>query len=211
MKINNYLTFFVILAGLFCHSFVIAFEKQDVNDYFIYQNGKEQTVPVYNGVITLERSPFSLRFYNKKYNWDAKEPYVVKLSVLRSKKEWKKIKTGKKVEESLFFQGGSAFALTRNNNYNALLFSDADNTFIGGSHHLRYGEGENDLKTVLILRTDGLFDKMEFKIDTLFLDKKMVPVSDSTLPALYFAALNDKNLDGIIDEDELLKFVISFK
>ena len=206
----SFISFFCLIL-LIIQASIFATEAQDINDYFIYQDGYEQKVPVYNGVINLQREPFSIRFYNKKYNWDAKQPYVVKLSVLRDKSKWKKIETGKKVEDSLFFQGGSAFAVTQDENYNALFFSDSDKAFIGGSHHLRYGEGKDDLRTAPIIKTDGVYDKMEFKIDAFFIANKIVKISDSNLSVLYFVALNDKNLNGIIDEDDLIKFVIRFE
>ena len=180
---------------------------EDVNDIFIYQEGKEQTVPVYNGVIELEKKPFSIRVYNKKYDWDAKQAYTTQIAVLLSKDRWEKVKSGGKVEKSSYFSGGSAFAITQENRYNALFFSDSDDDYIGGSHNIRYAT-KKDNQTADLLKKVGDYYKLAFKVDTLYLGSKMIKIENSEIQNLYFMIFSDKNLDGVMDEDELTKFIV---
>jgi len=203
---KKYLALIILLLSL---PIVVGVSAQDVNDYFIYQEDREQKVPVYNGVIELLKEPFSIRLYNKKYDWDAKQPYTTKISVLKSKDVWKRVKTGGKAEKSLFFDGGSAFAITPKHRYSALFFSDVDASYIGGSHNIRYGNKDED-KTADLLNKVGDYFKLEFKVDNFF-DKQNIKIEDSKISVLYFLIFSDKDLDGIIGEDELTKFKIKFK
>ena len=182
---------------------------ENVNDYFIYQAGHQQKIPVYNGVLRLRNEPFSIRFYNKKYDFEAKKPYTTKISVLLSKDKWDEVESAGKVEDSPYFDGGSAFAITPEHRYNALFFSDMDADYLGGSHYIRYGEREEN-QTADLLKKVGDYFKLTFDVDTLYLDSKMIGIEESGLPHLYFMIFNDKNLDGIIDEDELIKFIVWF-
>jgi len=199
----------VLILVLFATLFANASPQQNVNDYIIFQDGIEKTVPVYNGVITLERDAFSIRFYNKKYNIDKKETYDVKLAGFINEREWNKVKSGLEVEKSPFFDGGSAYAVTQEGAYNGFFFSDGDDDYLGGSHHLVYGHPE--LKTALLLKKAGDHFKLEFKVEYLFIKEQLVKVADTRLSEFYIALVNDTNLDGIVDEDELTKVVIKLK
>lgn len=182
--------------------------QKNMNDYIIFQDGVEKVVPVYNGVITLERDAFSIRFYNKKYNKDKKETYGVKVAGFLTKREWSKIKSGLEIEKSPVFDENSSYALTQGGIYNGFFFSDGDE-YLGGSHHLIYGHPE--LNTVLLIKKSGEYFKLEFKIEYLFIEEKLVKIADTRLSEFYIAFVNDTNLDGIVNEDELTKVVIKLK
>ena len=183
-----------------------AIPQQNINDYIIFQDGVEQIVPCYNGIITLERDTFSIRFYNKKYNIGKNEAYDVKVAGFLNAQEFFKIKPGLVLEKSPFFQGGSAFAVTREGFYNAFFFSDGDDDYLGGSHLLVYGDP--DLKTASLLKAVNDYYKLEFKVEYLFINKQRVKLSDTSLSEFFLVFVNDHNLDGIVDEDELTKVVI---
>lgn len=200
------LVFIIFLVSL---TIMAKASAENVNDYFIVQEGHQQTVPVYNGVIRLKYLPFSIQFYTKKYDWDAKKPYTTKIAVLLSKNKWDKVESGGKVEDSAYFEGGSAFAIARDYRYNALFFSDMDDDYLGGSHNMRYGEKKEN-KTADLLKQTGDYFKLTFDVNTLFIDSRMIKIEDSEIQNLFFMIFSDRNLDGIIDEDELIKFIIHF-
>jgi len=196
---------FLLLSGFSAS----ASPQQNINDYFIFQDDKEQTVPVYNGVITIERTPFSIRFFNKQF--DKNNAHYVRLSVFTNKEHWKRIKSGIDQEKSPYFNGGSSFVFSNANyTYDGIHFSNED----GGSHFLSYEDTK--VKALNRLKKVGEYYKLEFKIDTFILGafgEKRTPekVADSKFPEIYLALFNDKNLDNQIDEDELTKFTLKFK
>ncbi len=196
------LAVFLVLSGN-------AYSQQNVNDYIIYQDGAEKIVPVYSGVITLERDAFSIRFYNKKYNNEKKYSYEVKIAGFLNEREWRKIEPSLTIEKSPVFSEYSSYALTQERNYNGFFFSDGDDDYLGGSHHLIYGHPE--LKTVSLLETVGEYFKLEFKVESLFIKNKLIKVADTKLSTFYIVLINDQNLDGIVDEDELTKLTIKLK
>ena len=198
----------LLSLGLFLVFYSNAEPRQNINDYIIFQSGEEQTVPVYQGVVTIKRDAFSIRFFNKKYNEKKNKSYDVRLAGFLKKHEWGKIESGLEIEKSSFFQDGSAYAITQEGNYNGFFFSDEDD-YLGGSHHLVYGHP--DIKTASLLKKEGEYFKLEFKIESLFLKGKLVRIADTSLSEFYIVFLNDINLDGIADEDELTKVVIKFK
>ena len=198
----------IIIFTLLASFFIFALPSQNVNDYIVYQDNQEQKVPVYNGVINLNRAPFSFRFTNKEYDWEVKRPYAVHLSVLKNKAEWEKIESGGEVEKSLFFNGGAVFAFTQKRTYGALFFSDKDKDYIGGNHLLAYEKA--NLTAVNLLESYGDYYRLEFNVDNFFIDTEFVKITDSVLSKFYVAIFNDSNLDKIIDEDELTKFIIRF-
>jgi hypothetical protein len=185
-------------------------------DYFIYQNNNEQIVPLYNGVITIDKAPFSIRFYNKYFDQKNYKTYQVRLAVFNDKESWKAIVADVNKDKSPYFIEGSALVFSNKNyTYDGVRFT---NDKEGGSHYLPYGD--TPVNALNLLKKEGEYYKLEFKIDTFILGSykekgrfkdKRVKITDSNISEFYLALFNDVNLDNYIDEDELIKFTVKFK
>lgn len=118
------------------------------------------------------------------------------------KKAWKSLKVGMETEETPCFGGGKGLAGYQNRQYPELLFEKK-------AYHYLYYENEQDKRVKLLDSINDLL-KLEFNISKLDYNNNIVKVSESKLPYFYVAVLIDKNLNDIIDEGELYKFIIEF-
>jgi hypothetical protein len=169
----------------------------------VFQNGSEITIDNPSELIEIERGEFSLRFYNKKYDSENKKFFSAQIAAFTDKPEFDKIKTGLSKTDLPCFELGSGMAPDRSGKYESLIFNNS------GHHYVLYENSESK-RLNLIQDSDGLL-KLEFEINSLYLDSKQIKMTETELKEFYLAFLIDKNLDGVIDKGELIKLTIRIK
>lgn len=161
----------------------------------IFQREIEQTISTKTQKVQIDKDSFAFRFYLEK-------EYFARLVVFREKEEWEDLKVGMQREETSNFRFGMSLAGYQNKQYPVLLFQKE-------SYHALYYENEND-KRLDLLRREGNYLKLEFAVNQLEYQGARKKVSDSELSHFYVAIWIDKNLNKILDSDELYKFIIEF-
>lgn len=195
---------FLILIGILtitiaCKS--LKSNKNNHNSILLYQNGKE-TVIAKVDQITIKKNNFSLRFYNKMYNPKTKEFYAAQIAAFLEPKQLETAKIGMKINDVIYFGPGSGMATHRSGKYECIFFKY-------GHHYLMYNN-ESD-KRLNLLKSENELHKFEFEINSIKFKDKEVSLSETTISTLYFAILIDRNLNGIIDENELTKMTVNLK
>ena len=175
--------------------------KPNIESVFLYQDGKEILLSK-NQSITINRDEFSIRFYNKKYNSDTREFYCAQIAAFLNLEDLKKIKVGEKKENLSCYKPASGMAAGRNG-YEFLIFNK------NAHHYLMYENQKN--RRLNLLETKGLDNKFEFEIKGIISNKKKIEMSETQLSEFYLSILIDRNLNGIIDENELTKLTIKIK
>jgi len=169
----------------------------------IFQNSNEITIDDPSELIEVERSEFSLRFYNMKYDSENKRFYSAQIAAFTDKTEFDKIKTGLSKTDLPCFEPGSGMAPDRSGKYESLIFNNS------GHHYTTYENSESK-RLNLLEESNGLL-KLEFEINALYYDSKEVNMAETELKEFYLAFLIDKNLNGTIDNGELNKLTIKIK
>ncbi len=195
----------VLLIGVFL-TFVIRVEGQALisNDVTFIQGDSTYVVNAFSDTIEMERKPFSIRYFGKRYNAEQKKFYAASIAVLGSLKDIGLLTVGMSTSKTAYFEPGSGFA-AGNNGYDDTLLVTAT------GHYYLFYETETDKRVNLISKKANILE-LEWNISGFDLsettDRSFSRMKKSTL---YFAILFDRNLDEIIDEGELKVVTVNFK
>lgn len=199
MKILKLTSVLIIVLSQACKT-----AKVNENNYktqlSVYQNNKNHPVKKLSKTIKLDKTPFSLRFYNKKYDLENKKFYAAQIAAFMDKSEFDKVNVGLAKTELPCFSPGSGLAASRNGKYESLYFDNE------GHHYAYYKNSES--KRLRLLKNSGNLLQLEFDINSMVYNNKRVNITQTDLKEFYLAFVIDKNLNGIIDKGELNKLTI---
>ncbi len=167
------------------------------------QGDSSYIVFIDNDSIKIERKPFSVRFFCKKYEEKNEKFYSVQVAILDECYDTLLLKVGQKTINIPFFEPGTGMAPGENNMYDSIFISNE------GHHYLTY-ENDKEKRVFLISSNENILE-LEWKIFGAFYRDNSVSFSDLKLPFLYFIVFADRNLNGIIDNNELKKIKVVFK
>jgi hypothetical protein len=163
------------------------------------QEGKVFEITSATGAIALDKKPFSIRFYNRRYDEANEKYYAAQIAVLN--KPDNGIEVGMERDEIPFLAGGTGIATSLDD---GTLFLSED-----GHHYLYYGSEED--RMVHLISKHGEWLKLEWRIKGFFADDTDSNIEDLKYKQLYFIFLFDRNLNDKIDEGELKKVVVAFR
>ena len=166
----------------------------------VYQNNKNRPVKKLSKTIKLDKKPFSLRFYNKKYDPENKKFYTAQIAAFIEKSEFDKVKVGLAKNKLPCFSPGSGIAANKSGKYEFLYFNNE------GHHYAYYKNSES--KRLRLLKNFGNLLQLEFDINSMAYNNKKVKINQTNLKEFYLAFFIDKNLNGIIEKGELNKLTI---
>ena len=194
-----------LLMGLFL-TLVIRVEGQSLmnNNVTFIQGDSSYVVSAERDTIEIDKKPFSIRYFGKRYNPDQRQFYVAQIAVLDNRKDIGVLTVGMSKENTTYFEPGTGMAPGYNGKYDTLLVSDK------GHHYLLY-ESENDHRVGLISKKANILE-LEWNI----LGFDMSETTDRSFrrmikSTLYFVIFFDRNIDEIIDEGELKVVTVNFK
>ena len=186
--------------------FTIAFQQLSgqviIENIYFHQDNKTIVISKQSDSITLERKPFSIHYYGKKYNFKKEEFYSAQIAILENAEDTLSLNVGKSTIEIPFFEPGSGLAPGYNNRYDTVFISNT------GHHYLIY-ENENEKRVNLISKIENYYE-FEWKIKAVNYQDQNVPLSELKLKTLYFAIFIDGNLNGIIDTNELKVVTVNY-
>ncbi len=153
--------------------------------------------------ILLERKPFFLRYFGKKYDGKNEKYYAAQIAVLENPNDTLNLKIGTNTKDFSFFEPGTGMAPGYNNMYDTLVITNS------GHHFLTY-ENEKDKRVFLISKNKEILE-LEWRISAASYNEKDFQFADLKLNTLYFVVLQDYNFNEIIDNGELKIITINFK
>ena len=167
------------------------------------QNNNTIMVDGVSNFIEIEREPFSLKFYNRKYDSVKKRYHSAQIAAFTDKSEFDKIKTGMSKDDLECFSSGSGIAAGRNGKYESLIFSNS-------GHNYTFYENPEHERLILLKESNGIL-RLEYQVNSVYYDGRTESINEIELSIFYLAFLIDKNLDGVIDNGELNKLTIKIK
>ena len=170
-------------------------------DVVFAQNGREMVLERDAGEIFVEASPFSLFFCNWPY--DGKRGYhpSARVSVFREASTFAQVVSGLQAKETPCFGRWSSFPAGPLG-YESLFLDD------GANHYLIYGEGETDRLQLVERLEDGML-KLEFPVFG-FHENGEIPVEQMKGERIFLVIFVDRNVNDIIEADELTRVVLGF-
>lgn len=176
---------------------------QNFEDIILYQNNTEFIISKNTTEISITKNTFSLRFYNKRYDTESGAFYSAQIVAFLHNDELTKIKEGMNIQEIPCFEMGSGMAPHKSGRYESLIFSD-------GAHHYLVYENSNN-KRLTLLEDKDEYLKLEFEINKLYYNDEELNLRDVELAEFYLAILIDRNLNGVIDKNELKKLIVKIE
>lgn len=173
-----------------------------IENIYFHQDNKTFHISKQSDSLVLERKPFSIYYYGKKYNSEKEEFYSAQIAILDNAEDTLLLKSGKPTYEITFFEPGSGLAPYENGMYDTVFITNS------GHHYLIY-ENENEKRVNLISQIEN-YNEFEWKIKAVHYQEKNISLSDITINTLYFVIFMDRNLNEIIDTNELKIVTIQF-
>ena len=153
--------------------------------------------------ILIERKPFALRYFCKTYNEKKEEFNSAQIAVLENSADTNFLKVGKSTNGNPYFEQGTGMAPGNNEMYDTVFITNT------GHNYLVY-ENEKKKRVFLISKGKNMLE-LEWRITAAHYEEKDVQFSELKLSTLYFVIYIDRNLNEIIDKDELKIVKVIFK
>ena len=193
------------LMGLFL-TFVIRVEGQALinNNVKFIQGDSLFVVTAFSDTIELERKPFSIRYFGKRYNAEQRKFYAASIAVLENIKDIGHLTVGMSTSKTTYLEPGSGMAAASDGYGDTLLVTAT-------GHYYLFYETESEKRVNLISKKANILE-LEWNISGFDLsettDRSFSRMKKSTL---YFVIFFDRNSDEIIDEGELKVVTVNFK
>lgn len=169
----------------------------------VFQNGIELPVSTQSDTIEIDKSKFTLRFYNKPYDVASKKLCATRITAFYNVSQLPVVETGMAIDSIECFAPGTGMVTAKNGGYEALRFNSR-------AHHYLFYENEEN-KRVDSIASLGEMLKLEFEIDSLNFMGQLTAMSDIRLSEFYLLVFTDRNQNKIVDEGECMKLTIRVK
>lgn len=154
--------------------------------------------------IEIDRKPFSIRYFGKRYNPEQKQFYAAQIAVLDNRKDIGVLTVGMSTENIAYFEPGSGMAQNENCNDYIMAVNES------GHHYLIY-ENESHRRVDLIAKKANILELQWNVSGVNFRQTKDLSFSEMKKSTLYFVIFLDRNSDDIFDEGELKVVTVNFK
>jgi hypothetical protein len=196
-KLQQILTSLILFFTTIC-----LFSQEQTNKLSFLQDDIQTQLNKKTETVFLKRKLFSVRFMNEKYDEETSQFHSMKVAILSNPKDTLILATEKEIDLIPFFAPGSGMAPGVNNMYDTIFITN------NGSHYIIY-DGEDDNRAYLISKENQTLE-LEWKILAANYKDKFFQLDKLKLSTLYFVLLIDKNLNDIIDENELNIVIVTF-
>lgn len=174
------------------------------NNVTFIQGDSVYVVSADRDTIEIERKPFSIRYFGKRYNSEQDQFYAAQIAVLDNRKDIGVLSVGMSAENTTYFEPGSGMAQYENCNDYIMAVNES------GHHYLIY-ENESHRRVDLISKKANILELQWNVSGVNFRQTKDLSFSEMKKSTLYFVIFLDRNLDDIIDEGELKVVTVNFK
>ncbi len=190
--------FCLILSPISCEEKITI----DAHQIYFIQNGEVKTGSGYEYTVTLKKQEFAIQFFNKEYDLENEVLYAAQIVALSSKEELDAIQVGMQKSETACFAPGTGIAAERDG-YSSLIINPT------AHHYLTYKA--NEINRVRKVGEKNGVHKLVFDVKAITYNKVETKVSAAKINTIYLAILIDRNLDGIINKEDLTKVMLSLR
>ena len=176
-------------------------KSESIGTVSIVQNGKAQSFDPGTHITVINKDAFSIQFNN--YRYTDEKCHSARLLVFSYDLNFSEISVGMNIKGNEYLGNGLGKALNESGSYESI-FIDTK-----GYHYLLY-ENEDSRRLNLISEEDDLL-KLGFDIANVTIKGEAKTIRNSALNKLCLILFVDRNLNYIIDEDELTKLTVVFR
>lgn len=169
----------------------------------IVQKDQETIIKNENQTLQLKADEFSIRFFNKKYDYENNQPYAAQIALFTEKEILNNISVGMDKEMISYFRIGTGIAASRENRYDEIYIDPKIH------HYITYDPVEENKRADLISKKGDMLH-LDFPVLALYMNDTTIPMNEIEMNQLYLIILIDINLNSIIDNGELTKVILKF-
>lgn len=196
MKISILLLFFVISK--------ICFSQINVPNTITFIQGNNRYISNnQNDILIIERKPFTIRYFIKRYDVKKETFYAMHVAVLDNAQDTIGLYVGQKINEIEFFMPGTGLASSENGYYESIFITNK------GNHYLFY-QDENDNRSQLVSSLNN-FLELDWHISSAIYQEQQYSIEMLKMQSLFFVFLKDNNLNEVVDTNELKIIEVKFK
>jgi hypothetical protein len=170
-------------------------QSKDYTVISFVQDDKVVTLNRASDSVVLAKQPFSIVYYGKRYDSQKEKFHAMQVAVLKDPADTLKLAVGKNINDVAYLEPGSGMAPGGRGLYDAIVITNA-------GHHYLYYENEAERRVSRVSVVNDLLE-LEWHISGASIDDDDIPLAKLTVPALYFVFFQDRNLNEIIDAQEL--------
>lgn len=153
--------------------------------------------------IVLYKQPFAIRYFSKKYEMKNKNFYSAQIAVFDNTDDIDRLEVGQHTKDIPYYEPGTGITMDETRVYESAYITNT------GHNYLTYENKKN--KAVNLISQKGDMLELEWIISKVVYKEKIVKLPDLQLPYIYFSIFIDRNLNDVIDENELKKVKVTFK
>ncbi len=200
---NQCLVFVVVLLFFYaCKKKKIEPGNTNFNTITIKQGNKKQLLEDFK-IINLDKDNFSIEFYNKKLTEEVPNRALMALSL--NKNEFTCYNLGDSLKQHLFFKRYRSFAYEVPTKTIVI----SNDTLIGNMSLFYKDASERSVNLVNEYTND--FMQLQMNVESFYVEDEKINIKDIDIKMLYGVFLIDRNLNTVIDENELFRFAINFE
>lgn len=173
------------------------------HEVYVIQGDNQELIKD-NDIVDLRKGEFGIRFYNKKYNPDDGKYYAAMVAFSFDKNEFSNYKIGDSLNEIPYFKSGTGMATSGDGTAEPILVRK------GAHNHLFY-KNESERRVNLVKDLGNDFLELEYEVKGFYSKDNPDGIEKSDLESISVAILIDRNLNEMIDKDELHRFTINFE
>jgi hypothetical protein len=154
--------------------------------------------------VHLSRNAFSIVFEGRKFDEKKRLPYATQIAAVTEDSCLSYITVAQKIDDIPFFKGGTGLAAEDTGYTNLFIDNEA--------HHYIYYSNEKDRRAKLLSKKGDIL-QLQWDITQAFYKEEDIAFDKLPLDHIYLVILNDKNLNGVVDEGEtkVIKIIFSEK
>ncbi len=188
-----FIIFLLATAPLWCNA-------QNPNRISIVQEGKTILLQEGDNELKLNKAPFSIQFFCKRYSDEAFN--AIQIAAFTDKASLDKVAVGVNADEVPYLAPYTGIAADQLG-YSSIFLNNE-------GHHYLYYKDEEDRRATLIAEKNGLL-KLEWQPHSFYLEEEDKEFAESGITTFYLVIFTDSNKDKKVDKEELKKVSITFR
>lgn len=189
-----------VTAGALLSAMLTIAQPTYAMDVSIYQNDVETVLKDEGDAVELKTMPFSIRFVGAPFS--QKDPHTTLIVASTNNALFNRIEAGRPVRDVAFFSNGTKLSAPLRG-YEFLMLAD-------NVHHQLFYVPKQFPNPIKALSQRGNRYLFEWEINALRYNGATVAMRQVSIPSVFLLVFSDLNLNGIVDENELLRAELTF-
>ncbi len=202
MKYRYYIS--TLVFAFLCSIALPAYsQSKNYNVITFVQEYGSKTITAATDSVQLDKMPFSILYYSKRYDSQREKYHSLKVVVFKELGDTSILSIGKSVNDIPYFESTKEIVPGSSGLYDSFV---VDST----AHHYLYYENEAERRVSRISIVNDLLE-LEWRISGVSIGDQDITLPELAISSLYFVFYADRNLNEVIDQGEIKIVKVNFR